>query len=121
MYTDKKWARGAVHAQCKTSGAQLRPAWRRTVLLDLHLSSARALSTRAPTGRLAESAVHATRRHHLVRSRLLLSGGAVTLDEALVGMIILMRWAAPHGWAVGKVTSQITTSTPRGHASFEKL
>ena len=56
-----------------------------------------------------------------MRSRLLLSGGAVTLDEALVGMIILMRWAAPHGWAVGKVTSQITTSTPRGHASSETI
>ena len=24
------------------------------------------------------------------------------LDDALLGMIILMRWAAAHGWAVGR-------------------
>ena len=40
------------------------------------------------------------------------------LDDALLGMIILMRWAAPHGWAVGKISTQITASTPRLFKNF---
>ena len=52
-----------------------------------------------------------------MRSRLLLSGGAVTLDEALVGMIILMRWSAPHGWAV--TARSPPRSRLRRHASSE--
>ena len=40
------------------------------------------------------------------------------LDDALLGMIILMRWAAPHGWAVGKITTQITEATPRVFKNF---
>ena len=35
------------------------------------------------------------------------------LDDVLIGMIILMRWAAPHGWAVGRITTRITEATPR--------
>ena len=30
----------------------------------------------------------------------------------------LMRWAAPHGWAVGKISTQITASTPRLFKNF---
>ena len=40
------------------------------------------------------------------------------LDDALLGMIIFMRWAAPHGWAVGKITNQITAATPRLFKNF---
>jgi len=40
------------------------------------------------------------------------------LDDALLGMLILMRWAAPHGWAVGKITTQITEATPRLFKNF---
>ena len=40
------------------------------------------------------------------------------LDDALLGMVILMRWAAPHGWAVGKISNQITASTPRLFKNF---
>ena len=40
------------------------------------------------------------------------------LDDALLGMLILMRWAAPHGWAVGKITTQITEATPRVFKNF---
>jgi len=40
------------------------------------------------------------------------------LDESLLGVLILMRWAAPHGWVVGKITTQITASTPRLFKNF---
>ena len=29
-----------------------------------------------------------------------------------------MRWAAPHGWLVGKITEKFTQSTPRLFAKF---
>ena len=34
------------------------------------------------------------------------------LDDALLGMIIFMRWVAPHGWAVGKITNRSPTRSP---------
>ena len=35
------------------------------------------------------------------------------LDDALVGLLLFMRWPTPHGWQVGKITSKITPATPR--------
>ena len=40
------------------------------------------------------------------------------LDETLVGCIIFMRWAAPHGWLVGKINDKFTPQTPRLFAKF---
>ena len=40
------------------------------------------------------------------------------LDDALVGLFLFMRWPAPHGWQVGKITSKITSATPRLFKSF---
>ena len=34
------------------------------------------------------------------------------LDDALVGLLLFMRWPTPYGWQVGKITSKITA----GHA-----
>ena len=36
------------------------------------------------------------------------------LDDALMGMIIVMRWAAPYGWEVGRIANTIKPSTPHG-------
>ena len=33
------------------------------------------------------------------------------LDDALVGLLLFMRWPTPHGWQVGKITSKITPAT----------
>ena len=35
------------------------------------------------------------------------------LDDALIGMLIFMRWPAPHGWHLGTIKSRINASTPR--------
>ena len=40
------------------------------------------------------------------------------LDDALVGLLLFMRWPTPHGWQVGKITSKITPATPRLFKSF---
>ena len=40
------------------------------------------------------------------------------LDDALVGLLLFMRWPAPHGWQVGKITNKITTSTPCLYRNF---
>ena len=40
------------------------------------------------------------------------------LDDALVGLLLFMRWPAPHGWQVGKITNKITTSTPCIYRNF---
>ena len=100
----------AVHAQTGP-----RPAWR-TVLPDRRLSSAPAHPTPAPTSRPAGSAVREVRKHLLVRIRRRHSAGQVTLAAPFV--VIFMRWAAPHGWAVGKITNQITAATPRLFKNF---
>ena len=41
------------------------------------------------------------------------------LDDALVGLFLFMRWPAPHGWQVGKITSKITSATSRLFKSFD--
>ena len=51
------------------------------------------------------------RKHLLVRIRRRHSAGQVTLAAPFV--VIFMRWAAPHGWAVGRITTRITEATPR--------
>ena len=40
------------------------------------------------------------------------------LDDALVGLLLFMRWPTPHGWQVGKITSKITSATPCLFKSF---
>ena len=43
------------------------------------------------------------------------------LDEALVGLMLFMRWPAPpapYGWQLGKITSKITSETPRLYKNF---
>ena len=41
------------------------------------------------------------------------------LDDALVGLLLFMRWPILHGsWQVGKITSKITPATPRLFKSF---
>ena len=42
------------------------------------------------------------------------------LTGTVQGMLIFMRWAAPHGgaWRLGKTASQITNSTPRLYKNF---
>ena len=40
------------------------------------------------------------------------------LDASLVGLLVFMRWPAPHGWLVGVVTEKFTNATPRLFAKF---
>ena len=40
------------------------------------------------------------------------------LDDALFGMLIFMRWPAPHGWHLGTIKSRINASTPRLFKQF---
>jgi len=41
------------------------------------------------------------------------------IDASLVGCTIFMRWPAPHGWLLGKLTERfITPQTPRLYAKF---
>ena len=56
----------------------------------------------------------ATRREvkwHLPEG-LVVSPKPTKLDDKLVGSLIFMRWDAPHGWLVGKVTEMFTPATP---------
>lgn len=63
----------------------------------------------------------ATRREvkwHLPEG-LVVSPKPTKLDDKLVGSLIFMRWDAPHGWLVGKVTEMFTPrATPRLFAKF---
>ena len=49
---------------------------------------------------------------------LVVSPKPTKLDDKLVGSLIFMRWDAPHGWLVGKVTEMFTPATPRLFAKF---
>ena len=49
---------------------------------------------------------------------LVVSPKPTKLDDKLVGSLIFMRWDAPHGWLVGKVTEMFTPATP---LLFEKF
>ena len=63
----------------------------------------------------------ATRREvkwHLPEGPLVVSPKPTKLDDKLVGSLIFMRWDAPHGWLVGKVTEMFTPATPRLFAKF---
>ena len=72
------------------------------------ISSSHSGVVEAPTSRPAESAVREVRKHLLVRIRRRHSAGQVTLAAPFVAI----------GWVVGKITTQITASTPRLFKNF---